>query len=121
MNRKAIHALLVSTKQYLARDISDLCDLNKDEYICWAMELVPGAVNDAGFRSRDCIDAQTMIQARIEPHTSFGGWLCAKLGKRNADGRALTDSWTMRPAALTNRLQAHRHAWLDMLIKEFSK
>lgn len=122
MNRKAIHALLVNTKQYLVSNVSELNDPNKDEYICYAMELVPGAINKkTGQRSWPLVDMQRIIMERLQPFCSFDSWLGAKLGKKNADGRALTNSRTMRAAALTSRLQAHRHAWLDMLIEEFSK
>jgi len=49
-----------------------------------------------------------MIEERIFPYYSLGGWLEHQAGIRERD---LTN----------NRMQAYRHAWLKQLIKEFSK
>lgn len=76
----------------------------KQTFICFALE-------EAMFCGTPAYDAYqsaiSVIALRLRPHTSLTSWLSAQF----IPSHDLT----------CPRLQAHRLAWLDLLIKEFSK
>ena len=70
----------------------------KTNYIC-------NALQDSGIDY--CMTAQHIVRSRIAPHSTVLNWLDEQVG-----GVA---EHSGHP-----KVQAHRHAWLDMLIEEFS-
>lgn len=70
----------------------------KEQWICHALAEVERSKPDAGM-------ARVIVRDRLDGSTWLSGWLMLH---------------GVAPRKLTNRrLQAHRHAWLDLLIKEF--
>ena len=79
----------------------------KTQHICFALDDAKKA-GEITVAQRDA--ATAVIEYRLGIHVTVGGWLHhvhgVPLGKLKSNGR---------------KLQATRHAWLDSLIKEFSK
>jgi len=87
---------------------------DKEEFICYALHKavrrhdVYGQLCYTGTRDVKYVElAKQIISSRLFPHTDLESWV---MGQGIEVGR---NNW---PA-----VQAHRHAWLNMLIKEFSK
>ena len=72
----------------------------RPSYICYAL-------CDKKIRTEVFIETRAMIESRLHPAISMGGWL----RHNGVDIGDLT-----KP-----KLQAHRQAWLDQLIEEFSQ
>lgn len=75
-----------------------------------AMELICFAINRAADHNEITItsasQSKRIIQQRIKPSPCFGSWI----RQQGIHIRDITEI----------KLQTHRHAWLDMLIEEFS-
>lgn len=109
--RQAIHKALVAAKPLLASSFNELYNIdenqhfNKAEYICHAVQAsVHGA---ASWMTR------YMITERLDPFSSLSDWL--------AHRPEVGYSVYQRTPEMITRIQQHRHAWLDKLIREFSK
>ena len=102
--RLGIAKVLRSAKRHLARDFDELSDPGKEEYICYALS--------NGWDTVAIHQARCLIEERIAPWVSFDIWLQYQPGMVGFDYRSET---------IRTRIQEHRHAWVDMLIKEFSK
>jgi hypothetical protein len=103
IKRQRIHQALVNALADLAGP-DDFRYGDKNEYICHAIENTnPNPATTGGG-----LDAQKIISDRLWPNSSLDGWLEQTMGIKSED---LT--W--------ENMQTHRHAWLKMLIKEFSK
>ncbi len=74
----------------------------KRTYICFALDDI---ARTKSIRTV-AIAARTIINQRLGKSYSLGGWLCMRGFSTEHDLAAL---------------QTHRHQWLDLLIKEFSK
>lgn len=70
----------------------------KERYICYALTMSPGM----GGRTL----AKKIISERLGRHAYLENWLSAQ--------------GVPRVQQTVRRMQQHRHAWLDLLIKEFS-
>lgn len=84
-------------------------DESKHIYICFA--ITDSAIaNGTSWEAR--VAAKKVITDRIAPHSSLDFWLL----RRGVPEKQLENPTTWNP---TRRLQQHRHAWLQQLIKEF--
>jgi hypothetical protein len=71
---------------------------NKERYICSAIIMAPGRGG--------CTPARSVVSQRLGKHAYLGKWL--------------TEQGVPREQQTDRLMQQHRHAWLDLLIKEFS-
>jgi hypothetical protein len=114
LKRQQIHQALVNAVPRLAGPSqAHLRWTTKDEYICHAIDSADGAKYSECLilpsrPTKGATLAKAMIAKRLHPSISLDGWLEHSRGVNKED---LT--W--------KNMQKHRHAWLKMLIKEFSK
>lgn len=93
--RRGVAAAFGACKKYLWDGRSSGC---LTPYICWAL---------ADSEHRYALVAQDVIEKRLMGHPTVSSWL---------------RSVGVPPEDLTGkRLQAHRHAWVNKLIEEFSQ
>ena len=111
-NRQRIAKAFEAAKRRLPHSSfdSEIFSDGRNPYICVNLQICMSA---GEISVKACVDAQTIIRARLEGHGTLGGWL----EKRHVSFRLLTKD------VLNGRvkIQAARHAWLDSLIAEFSK
>lgn len=117
--RKEICRVLREAKQYLAANYKEVRDTDrgkpgcfKEEYICYAVATAAGPWADNSIYM-----ITNMIESRLSPYVTFDDWLSGQPGT----GVSLCQYRVRRPNEMTTRIQQHRHAWVDMLIEEFSK
>ena len=103
-SRKRIHKALKGAVPHLATGQDSETGFNT-EFICCA--ITDGAPNLSS-RFNDGSEAREMIESRIWPWITLETWL---KNQRRVRAKDLT----------FERIQQHRHAWLQQLIKEFSK
>ena len=98
--RKAVERLAKgSGKDYTSR-------WYMNEFICHAIEDANPSTNKAYFCTDAAERAKIAIHKRLEGYETMESWLIIKK--------------SVPPADITfDRLQAHRHKWLKMLIKEY--
>ena len=100
--RKQMAKCFKEAKKYLAKDVEEhRKNVDKEIRICYAIS----ATNVDRKTRRAC---RLVILRRLEGFCCFEEWLL----NQGVSEEALSNS---------TALQAHRHAWLDLLIKEFSK
>jgi len=103
--RQAIAKAFIDAKPHLWGGMREINEEEEEEeiYICFAIYLA----KHLGLAGPDSCDwATEVIHKRREGYTSLACWL-------DAHGVPYKHQ-------NTERLQAHRHAWLDQLIAEFS-
>lgn len=101
---KKIAAGFAAAKQYLWDGMSSQIPVYLHTHICVALSR---ASEERKITVRVRKRCQEIIDQRIDDKVTLGNWLISK-GIKNAE---LT----------CQRMQAYRHAWLDLLIKEFSE
>ena len=104
VTNKEIAAGFAAAKQYLWDGVSPQIPVYLPTYICAAL-CRASEERKITARVRKC--CQEIIDQRIDDKVTLERWLISK-GIKNAE---LT----------CQRMQVHRHAWLDLLIKEFSE
>lgn len=101
--RRDIRAVLVSAKLKLwdgrKRKYNSL---SSNTFICHAIDASWSPTLQAK------VNAKRVITSRLEGYCTLGEWLMTKV---NIPAYKIS----------TLRIQQHRHAWLDLLIKEFSR
>lgn len=103
VTNKKIAAGFVVAKRYLWDGVEELTG-NKSSYICFALR---NACNKKEISIKVCLACTSIISSRLNGSFTLKTWL-------RAQGIFVGD--------ISNALlQKHRHAWLDLLIKEFSK
>ena len=102
--RKQVHEALKASKRWLSKGDATY-EFGVTDYICIALAIVADDNPDHYIGAEK---AKRIIAKRLDGCYALDTWLSLK-GIPHND---LNDY---------NRMQAHRHAWLDMLIKEFSK
>lgn len=100
--------LLTEAKKYLwdGEDEKELERLDKSEYICFA--ILSAARNSSNERANHEIyfQCRKVIESSLFPHNCVETWLLRSAG--------------IPPKEMTHkRIQAHRLAWMNLLIKEF--
>lgn len=103
--------VLKHAKRYLATAYNKRYDYTKKEgqekFICIA--IMTAAAHTKRITTADIERCRLMIESRLEGTDTMEGWLQYK-------GHLPMGGWTH---ADKDRVQQHRHAWLDMLITEF--
>lgn len=82
-------------------------EVGKEKFICIA--LLTAAERTKRITAKDVERCVDIVESRIESAHTLEGWLVNK-------GCIPSNGWT---TADKDRIQQHRHAWLDMLIAEF--
>ena len=103
VTNKEIAAGFAAAKQYLWDGVGEF-PKSKSSYICIAIQ---NACNKQGISVKVQIACTLVISSRLGGDYTLRSWLLTQ-GICEED---LTEAL----------IQAHRHAWLDLLIKEFSK
>ena len=104
VTNKEIAAGFAAAKQYLWDGVSPQIPVYLPIHICVALTC---AYDKRKITVKVRERCQEIIAQRIDRLSTFESWLICK-GIKNTE---LT----------RQRMQAHRHAWLDLLIKEFSE
>ena len=104
VTNKEIAAGFAAAKKYLWDGVSSQIRVYSPEHICIALSC---AFDRRKITVKVRERCQEIISQRIDECPTLESWLNSK-GVKNTE---LT----------RQRMQAHRHAWLDLLIKEFSK
>lgn len=104
VTNKEIAAGFAAAKKYLWDGVSPQTFVYLPIHICVAIDK---AANKRKITVKIRDACKRVITSRLGGCTTFRGWLKSK-------GVTITE-------ADEPKLQAHRHAWLDLLIKEFSK
>lgn len=104
VTNKEIAAGFAAAKQYLWDGVSPQIPVYLPRHICLALS---------------CATNKRKITVKVRKH-------CQEIIAQRIDRRRTLESWLnskgVKGAELTcQRMQAYRHAWLDLLIKEFSK
>jgi hypothetical protein len=95
-------------KQHLAKDFEETRNRpRKEKFICIA--LITAAANCERITEGDRIRCTAIVESRIDTYT-LEGWL---VNRGCIPEQFLNDHNTL------DRIQEHRHAWIDMLIAEF--
>lgn len=103
-----ISELLTEAKKYLwdGKDEKELERLDKSEYICFAiLSAARNSPNEVENHST-YLRCRRVIEASLFPHNCVETWLLRSAG---IPAKEMTNK----------RIQAHRLAWMNMLIKEF--
>ena len=103
VSNKKIAAGFVVAKQYLWDGAEEL-PRNKSSYICSALK---NACNKKAISVKVQIACALIISSRLDGPFTMRSWLRAQ----GILAETMTDAL----------MQKHRHAWLDLLLKEFSK
>ena len=104
VTNKEIAAGFVAAKKYLWDGVSPQIPVYLHTYICIALA---------------CASDKRKITVKVRKH-------CQEIIAQRIDRRHTLESWLsskrVKNAGLNRqRMQAYRHAWLDLLIKEFSE
>ena len=103
VSNKKIAAGFVAAKQYLW-DGEEERSINKTQYICTALKR---ACDKKEISRKVFLACTSIISSRLDGKSTLKFWL-------NARGIC---AWELT----ATEVQVHRHAWLDLLIKEFSE
>ena len=95
-------------KQHLAKDFEETRNRpRKEKFICIA--LITAAANCKRITEEDEERCTAIVESRIDTYT-LEGWL--------VDRGCIPENF-LNDHNILDRIQAHRHAWLDLLIAEF--
>ena len=96
-------------KQHLAKDYAETCNSpTKEKFICIA--ITTAAAYTKRMTSGDIERCTGIVESRLEYATTLEGWL---------ESRGCLNDYYQVGRTAKDRIQAHRHAWVDMLIAEF--
>jgi hypothetical protein len=96
-------------KQRLAMDYSETCNTpTKEKFICLSISIA--AAHCKRMTVADVKRCEDVIKSRMGGVYTLEGWLA---------GRGCVPEYELCDLATKDRIQAHRHAWLDSLIAEF--
>ena len=93
-------------KQHLAKDFEETRN-DKEKFICIAITIA--AARCKRMTDEDVERCEGIIGSRIDTYT-LEGWLV---------NRGCIPEEFLNDPNILDRIQAHRHAWLDLLIAEF--
>jgi hypothetical protein len=96
-------------KRCLAKDFKEtLNGSGKEKFICIAITVA--AANCKRITDKDVERCEDVIKSRMDGEYTLEGWLV---------GRGCIPEAFLNDHNILDRIQAHRHAWLDLLIAEF--
>jgi hypothetical protein len=105
--------VLKHAKRYLATTYKNSYDYvnqeGQEKFICIA--IMTAASHNKRISDKDVERCRKMIASRLEGNDSLEGWLMHK--------GCIHEEFLLFDRATKDRIQQHRHAWLDMLITEF--
>ena len=97
-------------KQRLAVDYESTYSVpSKEKFICMAVRTASAYTKR--ITPEDIARCEDIIGGRLEGNSTFEGWL--------TDRGCIDSDYYRISRATKDRIQQHRHAWLDMLIAEF--
>ena len=96
-------------KQHLAKDFVETCnDYSKEKFICIA--ITTAAAYSKRITDKDIARCTDIIESRIGGAYTMEGWL---------ESKGCMNNYLLCDRDTKDRIQQHRHAWLDALIAEF--
>ena len=98
-------------KRNLAATHSEIYSYSLDQqrFICSSIDVAFQKTKRLTAADRDrCLD---VIASRLGRHDTLEGWLVSK--------GCISDEYHLHDISTKDRIQKHRHAWLDKLIEEF--
>jgi hypothetical protein len=96
-------------KRCLAMDYSETCNApTKEKFICIAITVA--AANCKRITDEDVERCEDVIKSRMDGEYTLEGWL---------NDRGCVRVQELGDRTTKDRIQAHRHAWLELLIAEF--
>jgi len=103
--------ILAKAKPLVGRTFKESYVAGHERFICCALMVLQerGRIAEHDYH-RVC----RIIESRLFPHTTLETWL------EDKGVRALR-AHNPRPIEILDRVQQHRHAWLDLMIKEFKR
>ncbi len=93
-------------KQHLAKDFEETH--RKEKFICIA--ITTAAAYTKRMTSGDIERCTGIVESRLEHDYTLEGWL---------ESKGCVNNYFLCDRTTKDRIQAHRHAWVDMLIAEF--
>jgi hypothetical protein len=94
------------TKQHLAKDWASA--QTKDRFICLAISIA--AAHSGRLTNKDVERCTEIVESRLQGLYTLESWL---------ESRGCLNNYFLCDLGTKNRIQEHRHAWLDLLIAEF--
>jgi hypothetical protein len=96
-------------KQHLAKDFKEtLSGSGKEKFICIA--ITTAAAHCKRITDEDVERCEDVIKSRMDGEYTLEGWL---------NDRGCIPEAFLNDHNILDRIQAHRHAWLDQMIAEF--
>jgi hypothetical protein len=96
-------------KEHLAKDLHEAYNRSgKEKFICIA--ITTAAAHTKRITEEDRSRCTAIVESRLEGTYTMEGWLV---------DRGCIPEYELCDRATKDRIQAHRHAWVDMLIAEF--
>jgi hypothetical protein len=96
-------------KQHLANDFTEVCNSSsKEKFICIA--ITTAAAYSKRITDKDIERCTAIVESRIDGAYTMEGWL---------ESKRCINSYSLCGRTIKDRIQEHRHAWLDLLIAEF--
>ena len=96
------------TKQHLAKDFSETCNTSKEKFICIA--ITTASAYSKRITDKDVERCRDIVESRLEHTYTLESWL---------ESKRCINSYSLCGRTTKDRIQEHRHAWLDLLIAEF--
>lgn len=105
--------ILEHAKRYLAKTYAEAYGYEVraglDKFICLAIDTA--ASHTKRITNKDVERCVHIVGSRLDGETTLESWL--------ADRGCIHHHWALVDLATRNRIQQHRHAWLDQMIAEF--
>jgi hypothetical protein len=96
-------------KQHLAKDCDEArYGYDKEKFICIA--ITTAAANCRRITDADVKRCTEIVESRIGKPYTMEGWL---------ESKGCVPEYELRDRTTKDRIQAHRRAWINMLIAEF--
>jgi len=92
----------------LAKDFAEVRNTGKNKFICIAIATT--AAHSKRITDEDMQRCTKIVESRIQGWSTLEGWL---------ESKGCIKSHHLRGSTTLDLIQAHRHAWLDLLIAEF--
>lgn len=96
-------------KEHLAKNLHEVCIISrKQKFICLA--IITAAAHSKRVTAADVERCDEIVESRMGGAYVMESWLAV---------RGYVPEYSRLDRATKDRIQAHRHAWLDLLIAEF--
>jgi hypothetical protein len=95
-------------KEHLAKDFTEVCNTGKNKFICIA--IITASAYSKRLTGSDIERCTDIVESRLEGEYTLESWL---------ESKGCVGNYLTHDRATKDRMQEHRHAWLDLLIAEF--